>query len=154
MPRTTAAFITLLILVLAGCHGFFQKPVLQSITISPATGAVNATTQLVATGTYDDGSTGTINSGLTWSSGTTSVATIDPNSGLLTGSKLRDNDHHGYERGRRHHGYHYVDCHQRFPDVHHSFLPYDTACIDGQRYGKLHRDWQLFDANCYHHVLR
>ena len=85
MPRTATALITLLILVLAGCHGFFQKPVLQSITISPATGAVNATTQLIATGSYDDGSTGTISSGLTWSSSTTSVATIDPNSGVLTG---------------------------------------------------------------------
>jgi uncharacterized protein YjdB len=86
MFRTAAALSTLLLLVLAGCHGFFQAPVLQSITITPATGPVSPpTTTLTATGTYDDGSTGTISSSkLTWASSDTTKATVDAN-GVLTG---------------------------------------------------------------------
>lgn len=41
--------------------------------------------QLVATGSCDDGSTDTLKSGLVWSSASTSMATVDSTTGMLTG---------------------------------------------------------------------
>ena len=60
-------------------------PNLLSIAVSPQnpTVSIGHTQQFAATGTYSDGSTQTLN-GATWSSGTSTVATIS-NSGLATG---------------------------------------------------------------------
>ena len=70
-----------------GCRGFFQKPTLTSISINPTAPQVNVdqSLQLEAFGTYNDGSRQQITKGVSWSSGTPSVATIDPNTGVLTG---------------------------------------------------------------------
>lgn len=70
----------------AGCRGFFVKPTLTSIAVGPGsptiqTGNTGNTVQMFAVGTFNDGSTG--NPQVTWSSGTTSVATINA-SGLVT----------------------------------------------------------------------
>jgi hypothetical protein len=46
---------------------------------------VGKTITLQAFGTYDDGSRKQVKSGVSWSSATTTVATIDTNTGILTG---------------------------------------------------------------------
>jgi hypothetical protein len=83
--RVTAIVVLLLPVLAAGCHGFFQDPILQSIALNPSTVIQGSKVQLVATGSFDDGSTDTLKSGLAWSSSTTSVATVDSSSGMLTG---------------------------------------------------------------------
>ena len=76
----TLAFAGLLLLAFgAGCRGFFVKPTLSSVTVTPATatlqtGSSGNTQQFTAFGTFNDGSTG--NPAVTWSSSNTSVATI------------------------------------------------------------------------------
>ena len=59
---------------------------LVSIALAPATAnvAVGATQQLTATGTYEDGSTAPITTGLTWASSAGNVATVSA-TGLVTG---------------------------------------------------------------------
>jgi uncharacterized protein YjdB len=61
-------------------------PALSSIGVTPANPSVlpGGTQQFVATGTYVGGGTETITGQVTWSSGTTSVATINSSSGLAT----------------------------------------------------------------------
>jgi uncharacterized protein YjdB len=61
-------------------------PALSSIAVTPANPSVlpGGTQQFVATGTYVGGGTETITGQVTWSSGTTSVATINSSSGLAT----------------------------------------------------------------------
>jgi len=67
----------------AGC-GWFVSPTLTSLSVGPtATIQQNGTVQESAVGTYNDGSTQSLNNVL-WSSSDTSVATIS-NSGLVTG---------------------------------------------------------------------
>jgi uncharacterized protein YjdB len=75
------------------CTGFFQNPILTTITIDPPTPSINqaATQQLTATGTYQDGSTSTLTGGTScsgntvcWSSSDTTVITITTG-GLATG---------------------------------------------------------------------
>jgi hypothetical protein len=82
-----SALATLFLLALAvGCTGFFVNPTLTSITVGPtATIQQSKTVQMTATGTYNDGSTKTITSGVFWNSGTTTVATVGSTSGLVTG---------------------------------------------------------------------
>jgi len=73
------------------CRGFFVKPTLSSISVSPSTWNLNAGTgggnsvQMKATANYNDGSTGTAS--VSWSiapaSGSPDVATIS-NGGLVT----------------------------------------------------------------------
>jgi hypothetical protein len=76
----TLAFAGLLLLAFgAGCRGFFVKPTLTSIVVTPATptiqtGSSGNTVQMSAVGTFNDGSTG--NPPVSWSSSSTSVATI------------------------------------------------------------------------------
>jgi len=76
----TLAFAGLLLLGFgAGCRGFFVKPTLSSVTVTPATatlqtGSSGNTQQFTAFGTFNDGSTG--NPAVTWSSSDNSVATI------------------------------------------------------------------------------
>ena len=74
----------------AGCTGFFVNPTISSIFITPAstTIAVNGTQQLIATGTYSDGSRQPLSgSTVGWSSSNDTVATIT-NGGLVTGVSL------------------------------------------------------------------
>jgi Bacterial Ig-like domain (group 2) len=83
----TLAF-TVLVAVATGvsCKGFFVKPTLNSITVTPATpsiqeGSSNNTVQMTATGTFNDGSTG--NPPVTWSISPAGFATISTG-GLVT----------------------------------------------------------------------
>jgi hypothetical protein len=78
---------TFLILALGlGCTGFFVNPVLTSISVGPtATIQQGATVQESAIGTYNDGSTKPLSSGVQWSSSSDSIATVSP-SGLVTGT--------------------------------------------------------------------
>jgi len=68
------------------CTGFFQNPVLQTVTVGPSNLNLNqgATQQMTATGTYNDGSTKTLTSGVVWSSSDTSSVGIS-SSGLVSG---------------------------------------------------------------------
>jgi hypothetical protein len=86
--RVMSAFAALASLALAvSCRGFFMKPTLTSIGISPTAPQVEQgkTLQLQAFGTYDDGSRNQIRNGVSWSSATSGVATVDTNTGILTG---------------------------------------------------------------------
>jgi hypothetical protein len=82
-----AAFATLFLFALGiGCSGFFVDPVLTSIAVGP-TATINqgATVQESAVGTYNDGSTKTLGSGVQWSSSTSTVASVT-SAGLVTGT--------------------------------------------------------------------
>src|SRR6266516_2760285 len=86
--RLMGAFAALATLALAiSCRGFFVNPTLTSIAISPTAPQVQQgkTLQLEAFGTYDDGSRSQVKSGISWASDTSSVATVDPTTGILTG---------------------------------------------------------------------
>ena len=86
--RLIGAFAALATLALAiSCRGFFVNPTLTSIVISPTAPQVEQlkTLQLQAFGTYDDGTRNQVRSGVSWSSDTPSVATVDPSTGILTG---------------------------------------------------------------------
>jgi hypothetical protein len=92
MPSTRKlqifAIATTLMLLAAGvgCTGFFVNPTLTGITVGPtATIQQSKTVQMTATGTYNDGSTKTLTSGIFWSSDTQSVATVNSSTGLVTG---------------------------------------------------------------------
>ncbi len=69
------------------CNGFFVDPVLQTITVTPASAGilVNGTQQMTATGTYDDGSQKNITGTSAWTSSDLTVATVTPSGGLVTG---------------------------------------------------------------------
>jgi uncharacterized protein YjdB len=92
--RLAGAFAALATLALAvSCKGFFQNPTLTTITIDPPTPTINlnATYQLTATGTYQDGTTATLTGGTScsgntvcWSSSDTTVVTISTG-GLANG---------------------------------------------------------------------
>jgi hypothetical protein len=85
--QLVAAFATLFLFALGiGCSGFFVDPVLTSIAVGP-TATINqgATVQESAVGTYNDGSTKTLGSGVQWSSSTSTVASVT-SAGLVTGT--------------------------------------------------------------------
>lgn len=95
--RLAVALTALATLALAvSCTGFFQNPIVSSITIDPpnpsvAFGPGAASLQLTAAATYNDGSSGTLKGGTSctgntvcWSISDTSIATITTG-GLLTG---------------------------------------------------------------------
>jgi hypothetical protein len=85
--QIVSAFATLLLFALGvGCSGFFVDPVLTSITVGP-TATINqgATVQESAIGTYNDGSTKALSSGVQWSSSAATTASVS-NSGLVTGN--------------------------------------------------------------------
>jgi len=85
MLRVAASLLTLLLLALAAsCGGFFTSPVLSSISLSPSSVAQGQSVQVVATGTYNDGSTNTITSGLTWTSSDSTTASVN-GSGVVQG---------------------------------------------------------------------
>ena len=84
----TLAFVVLLGLAFGGsCNGFFVDPTLTGIAVSPTAPQVEVgkTITLQAFGTYDDGTRKQVKSGVSWSSAPNSVATIDTNTGILTG---------------------------------------------------------------------
>jgi N-acetylneuraminic acid mutarotase len=58
------------------------------ITPNPAKSGVGLFLQLTATGTYSDGSTADNTNAATWTSSTSSVATVGPTTGLATGVSL------------------------------------------------------------------
>jgi len=84
--QLAAAFATLLISALgAGCSGFFVNPTLTALAVGPQATINQATTvQMTAVGTYNDGTTQTLTSGIFWSSSATNIATINT-AGLVTG---------------------------------------------------------------------
>jgi len=92
--RIAGSFATLLIFALGlGCKGFFQNPILTTITVDPPTPSITqgATQQMTASATYQDGSTSSLTGGTScsgntvcWSSSDTTVATITTG-GLVTG---------------------------------------------------------------------
>jgi Bacterial Ig-like domain (group 2) len=87
--QLVAAFATLLLFALGvGCNGFFVDPVLTSITVGP-TATINqgATVQESAIGTYNDGSTKALGSGVQWSSSASTTASVN-SSGLVTGNSV------------------------------------------------------------------
>jgi trimeric autotransporter adhesin len=79
-----AAFATLLLSAVGvACSGFFVNPTLTSLAVGPtATLNQGATVQETAVGTYNDGSTNTVNN-VQWSSSESTVASIST-SGLVT----------------------------------------------------------------------
>lgn len=90
--RLAGAVAALGTLALAiSCRGFFVNPTLTAINISPAAPYVpiNQNQALSVYGTYNDGSTGQVTSGVTWSSSTPAVANFSsPTSNLLQGLTL------------------------------------------------------------------
>jgi len=88
--RFTCAFAALATLALAvSCRGFFVNPTLSSLAIGPTTLPLSTgqSYQMIATGTFNDGSTSNVTSKCVWSSSDSSVATVGTNTGLVTASK-------------------------------------------------------------------
>lgn len=88
--RLMGAFAALALLALAvGCRGFFTKPTLTSITISPTAPqvALGQTTQVQLWGTFDDGSRSQVHTGVSWSSDPANIVNIDAG-GNMTGLAL------------------------------------------------------------------
>jgi Bacterial Ig-like domain (group 2) len=85
--RLAGAFAALATLALAAsCRGFFVKPTVSSLVVTPATpsiqiGSTNNTVQMTATATFNDGSTGS--TPVSWSISDQNVATISAG-GLVT----------------------------------------------------------------------
>ncbi len=79
-----AMFVFLLV---AGCKGFFTNPTLTAITVGASNGSsfvnVGATLQMIATGTFNDGTTGTVTA--TWLSSAAGTASVNASTGLVTG---------------------------------------------------------------------
>ena len=83
-----AGLATLLVIAAGvGCRGFFQNPVLTGLTVGPQSPNIQqgSTLQMNAIGTYDDGSTKTLTSGVFWSTSDEGVAPISAG-GLVTAS--------------------------------------------------------------------
>ena len=87
------ATLTLFLLLMFGCTGFFQTPKLTGLTVctqgqsscsAPQTDQVSegSTLQLVAIGNFNDGSTQDLTGKATWTSSATSVVTVK--AGLVT----------------------------------------------------------------------
>jgi len=93
--RTLPALLALLLLVLtiASCKNFFVDPKLTSITVNPSTASLTiaGTSQLLATGTYDDSSTKDVTQSVTWTvtqstpTGSATVGNTSGSKGLVTG---------------------------------------------------------------------
>lgn len=80
-----SAFMTLMSLGWAGCRGFFVKPTLTSIAVTPSSVnlQVGGTQSMTATGTNDDGSHSNLTGSSTWTSSNPSQVTVS-SSGLAT----------------------------------------------------------------------
>jgi hypothetical protein len=74
-------------LLVAGCKGFFTNPTLTTITVGASNGSsfvnVGSTLQMIATGTFNDGSTGAVTA--TWSSSASGIASVNAGTGVVTG---------------------------------------------------------------------
>jgi hypothetical protein len=92
--RLIGAFAALAALALAvSCTGFFVNPTLTSLAIGPANLSLAPATsyQMVATGTYSDGSTRTVTGQCVWTSSSQSVAAFSPSViGQLTAASLQN----------------------------------------------------------------
>ena len=86
MRKLAGAFTALLVFAMGlGCEGFFVEPVLTGMSVGPAATIQTGTTiQMIAIGTYNDGSQKKLTSGVYWGSGTPNVATVDT-SGVVKG---------------------------------------------------------------------
>lgn len=85
--------VLVLMAVAVGCHGFFVDPVLQGITVSSLQSttltSVGNTVQLLASGTYDDGSHKNLTGSATWSVTPTGFVTLSTTTpGLATATKV------------------------------------------------------------------
>ena len=71
---------------LSSCNGFFVDPALSSIAVTPSTPSITIgnTQQMTATGTYEDGSTQTVTTKVSWTTSDSTVATVG-STGLVTG---------------------------------------------------------------------
>jgi hypothetical protein len=87
--RIIGAFAVLgTLALLASCRGFFVNPTLTQISISPNAPQVQVgqTEGLSVYGTYNDGSTGQVTTGVSWSSSDSTVASFSsPTSNVLQG---------------------------------------------------------------------
>ncbi len=85
--------LALLVLAIASCKNFFVDAKLTSITVNPSTAslAIAGTSQLLATGTYDDSSTKDVTQSVTWTvtasnpTGSATVGNSAGKKGLVTG---------------------------------------------------------------------
>lgn len=88
LPLTLAFGALVVAAIGVGCRGFFVKPTLTSLGITPASPTItdiapNNTQQFSAVGTFNDGSSGS--TPVTWSSDSPdTIASIGANSGLAT----------------------------------------------------------------------
>jgi hypothetical protein len=92
--RLAGAFAALAMLALAvSCRGFFVNPTLTSITVGPSGQTIppSGTLQMVATGTFDDGSTSNVSGQSLWTSSDTTVATIGLNDGKVIAAAVINN---------------------------------------------------------------
>ena len=84
--RLAGALVVLGALAFAiSCRGFFVNPVLTSITVGPSGQTIQpgTTLQMIATGTFDDGSTANVTGKSLWTSSDNTVATVDLNNGKV-----------------------------------------------------------------------
>jgi hypothetical protein len=92
--RLIGAFTALAALALAlSCRGFFVNPTLNSITVGPAGQSIapGGTLQMVATGSFSDGSTSNVTGQCLWTSSDTSVATVGLNNGKVIAATTINN---------------------------------------------------------------
>jgi hypothetical protein len=89
--RLAGAFAALATLALAvSCTGFFVNPTLTAVSVGP-TGLdlnISQTFQMVATGTYSDGTQRTLTSGVVWSSDTPDTVSVGQTSGMVDGLQI------------------------------------------------------------------
>lgn len=83
---SATALIFLLLVVGAGCRGFFVNPTLTTLTIGPQSPTLSQgqTFQMAATGSYDDGSTKNLTGSAVWTSSDPTCAAIGSSNGLIT----------------------------------------------------------------------
>lgn len=81
-----AGALLLVIAIGCSCEGFFVDPTLTAIAVTPPTPSVvqNATLQMTATGSYDDGTINNITGKVAWSSSDITKATVS-STGVVKG---------------------------------------------------------------------
>jgi hypothetical protein len=92
--RLAGALAALATLALAiSCRGFFVNPTLTSITVGPSGQTIvpGGSLQMVATGTFNDGSTANVTGKCLWSSSDTSVATVGQSNGRVVAAAVINN---------------------------------------------------------------